>query len=150
MDVLRSLDLTESQTSTVEDYLALDTAEDRLNWLFERTPLIPPLPDALRTDERRIKGCQSGLWIQGEVQSGVYTFRSYSDSKMVQGVASFLCDLYSGRTAEQIQAMNYSFVSVLGLEALLSITRKRAVASVYTYIHGVAAGAARSAAIAAS
>lgn len=118
----------------VDEYRALDTSEDRLAWLMERPSLQAPIPDELVTDDRKVPGCLSGLWLHGSVTGGVCTFAARSESDMVQGIGSFICDLYSNRSAAEVLAMGDAMVNVLGLERLLSTTRRRAVTSTVAYI----------------
>lgn len=123
----------------VEDYRAIDNAEERLTWLMERPPLHAPVPAELITQERRVPGCLSGLWLHGETGEGRCIFSAKSDSDMVQGIASFICDLYSHRSPDEIRTIGDTLVSVLGLERLLSMTRKRAVSSTIAFIQNTAA-----------
>jgi sulfur transfer protein SufE len=53
---------------------------------------------------------------------------------MVQGIASFICDRYGSRSAEEVLEIGDTLVSVLALERLLSTTRKRAVSSTVSFI----------------
>lgn len=118
----------------VEEYRAPDNNEDRLAWLMERPPLQAPIPHDLLTDDRKVPGCLSGLWLHGSCSGGVCTFAANSESDMVQGIGSFICDLYSNRSPAEILSIGDSLVEVLGLERLLSTTRKRAVSSTVSYI----------------
>ena len=122
----------------VEEYRAIESAEEKLSWLMERPPLHTPVPGHLITPERRVPGCLSGLWLHGEAGTETCTFSAKSDSDMVQGIASFICDLYSHRTPEEILSIKDTLVSVLGLERLLSTTRKRAVSSTIAFIQNSA------------
>jgi sulfur transfer protein SufE len=63
---------------------------------------------------------------------------------MVQGVVSFLCDLYSGRSPEDVLSLGSSLAQELKLEGVLSLTRRRAVASALSFF---AASAAQSASV---
>jgi sulfur transfer protein SufE len=56
-------------------------------------------------------------------------YQAKSESALVQGVVSFLCDLYNGRTAEEVIAAGRSLADELQLQGLLTITRRRAVES---------------------
>lgn len=118
----------------VEEYQALDSNEDRLEWLMEREPLHASVPAELITVERRVPGCLSGLWLHGAVVESVCRYSAKSDSAMVQGIVSFICDLYSGRTPQEVLQVGDSLVQVLALERLLTATRKRAVSSTVAYI----------------
>jgi cysteine desulfuration protein SufE len=126
--------LSPQQLDLLEDYRALESTEDKLTWLMERQPVIPPLSLEERLDTRKIQGCLSGLWIQGSQSEGRCQFRATSDSGVVAGIASFLCDIHSGLTSEEITAIGFHVSSALKLESILSMTRKRAVQSVMNYI----------------
>jgi sulfur transfer protein SufE len=52
----------------------------------------------------------------------------------VQGVVSFLCDLYSDRSPEEIIAIGDLIARAVNLDGLLSVTRKRATSSTLTFI----------------
>jgi cysteine desulfuration protein SufE len=118
----------------VEEYRALDSSEDRLAWLMERPPLQVPIPNELLTDDRKVPGCLSGLWLHGSTSGDMCIFAAKSESDMVQGIGSFICDLYSQRSPAEILSIGDAMVQVLGLERLLSTTRKRAVSSAVSYI----------------
>jgi len=118
----------------VEEYHDLDSSEDRLAWLMERPSLHPAVSTEHLTDSNKVPGCLSGLWLHGEVREGRCAFSAKSESDMVQGISSFICDLYSARTPDEVLEIGDSLVSVLMLERLLSTTRKRAVSSTVAYI----------------
>jgi sulfur transfer protein SufE len=118
----------------VEEYLALESAEDKLTWLMERSPMHIPVPLQERTQERRVPGCLSGLWLGAQVRPESCFFQCASESEVVQGIGSFLCDLYSNRTALEIQQIGAAFASELQLDGLLTLTRRRAVSSIVGFI----------------
>jgi cysteine desulfuration protein SufE len=120
--------------SLVEEYRDLDNSEDRLAWLMERPTIHASLAPELMTSERKVPGCLSGLWLHGYVREGVCHFEAKSESDMVQGIASFICDLYGSRTPDEILEIGDALVNVLALERLLSTTRKRAVSSTVSFI----------------
>ncbi len=135
---------TDQQQREVNEYIELSTPEERLTWLMERPHLHAEVPAGRCTSERRVPGCLSGLWLEGEVIAGACHFSARSDSSMVQGIVSFLCDLYSDRSAEEVIEIGASLADDLGLERLLSLTRKRAVASAISFFVATArAGAPR-------
>ncbi len=134
MEELLSIPYSKAQRTSVEDFVALASDEDRLEWLLERRPFHHPVPDEHRSADRRIPGCPSGLWLSYAAANGRLYFSSYSESAMVQAISSFLCDLYSDRSAEELLSVHPVLANNLRLERLLSITRKRAIAVVTEYI----------------
>lgn len=118
----------------IDELQALTTAEDRLSWLMERAPIHAPLHAMERTESSKVPGCLSGLWLKAQFKDGTVSFQAFSDSDLVHGVASFICDLYSFRAPEEILALGASLVQSLKLDGLLSTTRKRALSSTVSFI----------------
>jgi sulfur transfer protein SufE len=123
----------------VEELLALPTPEDRLSWLMERPPLHQPLSADDLVPTRKVPGCLSGLWLKAESRDGLCCFAAHSESSLVNGMASFVCDLYSSRTPDEIRMIGSSLADKLGLDGLLSMTRKRALSSTLAFIAHYAA-----------
>jgi cysteine desulfuration protein SufE len=135
------LHLTPIQQEVVSELLALDTPEEKLEFLSERTRLIPPLRNDELTECDKVPGCLSGLWLVGTVTDGVCIFRAHSDSSVVAGVAGLLCDLYSARSAGEIMALPESFSSQLRIEQLLSMNRRQAVRRIVEFMRVFAVSA---------
>ena len=125
-------------TPLLEDYFAIDTAEERLAWLMERPSQHLQLEATDMTAEKRIPGCISGLWLRGDLVAGVCVFNARSESPMVQGVVAFLCELYSGLTPAHVITLIELLPGQLGLEGLLTTTRKRAVLTTLAFFQDVA------------
>ncbi len=122
----------------VEELLALYTPEDRLSWLMERKPFHAELAPHDRTDSRKVPGCLSGLWLKADLVDGRCFFSAYSESDLVHGVVSFICDLYSNRSSEEILSIGDALTSYLKIDGLLSTTRKRALSSTLSFISATA------------
>jgi cysteine desulfuration protein SufE len=128
----------EHHRAMVEELLALSTAEERLSFLMERDSLHPPLSREELDPSRKVPGCLSGLWLTAYRKDGLCFFAAHSDSGLVRGVTSFLCDLYSSRTPEEIMQLGAIPADMLKLEGLLSMTRKRALYSTVAFITNTA------------
>lgn len=118
----------------IEELSALVTAEERLSWLIERAPLHARLSDSDKSPLTKVPGCLSGLWLTAHMRDGVCYFAAYSDSNLVHGVVSFICDLYSSRAPEEIITLGDSLIQMVKLDGLLSTTRKRALLSTLSFI----------------
>lgn len=127
-----------SHRELVDELLALDTAEDRLSWLMERPPLHKPIPQDDRVEEKKVPGCLSGLWLHAEMVESTCFFSAYSDSDLVHGVVSFLCDLYSDRDCSEVLEVGDLLARSLRIEGLLSTNRKRAVSSALSFFQHTA------------
>ena len=45
------------------DFALLDDWEDRYRYVIELGRALPPLPDAVRTDANKVRGCASQVWL---------------------------------------------------------------------------------------
>lgn len=123
-------DFSERRRRLIEDFHTLPTAEERLEWVCERSVTSPPLEQSELADVLRIRECVSPLWFLPEASGGRCYFRARASSKVVAGVVSFLCDYFSGMTVEELLSEQGSVVEKLRFEQLLGITRRMTVARV--------------------
>jgi cysteine desulfuration protein SufE len=118
----------------IDELQALTTVEDKLSWLMERKPLHAPIIAEDRTESSKIPGCLSGLWLKAELSDGYVLFQAFSESDLVHGITSYVCDLYSYRAPKEILTLGASLAQSLKLDGLLSSTRKRALSSTVSFI----------------
>lgn len=93
----------------VEDFEFLDAWEDRYRYIIELGDELEQMPDSLKVEEHRVQGCVSNVWLVLDVEPGDpprIRFIADSDSQIVRGLVSILLMLCSGRTAQEIQAMD--------------------------------------------
>ncbi len=121
--------LQEAQEEVVEDFSMYDEWLDKYEYLIELGHRLEPFPEELKTDDRLIKGCQSRVWLDAAPEGDRLVFRADSDAIITKGIISLLIGVYSGRTAAEIAADDFSFVDRLGLRENLSPTRANGLAS---------------------
>ena len=130
--------LQEAQAEVVEDFSMYDEWLDKYEYLIDLGRRLEPFPEALKTDDRLIKGCQSRVWLDTTVDEGRLVFRADSDAIITKGIISLLIGVYSGRTALEIAEDDFSFVDRLGLRENLSPTRANGLASMIETIRATA------------
>jgi cysteine desulfuration protein SufE len=89
------------------DFALLDDWEDRYRYLIELGRDLTPLPEALRTDANKVRGCASQVWLASSARNGtdgppVLDLRGDSDAHIVRGLIAVLFALFNGRSAEHI------------------------------------------------
>lgn len=89
------------------DFALLDDWEDRYRYLIELGRDLTPLPEALRTDANKVRGCASQVWLASSPRNGadgppVLDLRGDSDAHIVRGLIAVLFALFNGRSAEHI------------------------------------------------
>lgn len=122
------------------DYFA-DWAE-RYQYLIDLGRKLPDFPEELKTEENRLHGCQSMVWIVGEGDADRLEFRAVSDSAIVSGLVFLALRVYSGRPASEILATEPDYVASIGLAKHLSATRSNGLAALLGFIKQRAAAVA--------
>ena len=129
----------EIQERIVEEFSMYDDWLDKYEYLIELGKSLEPLEDSLKTEDRLIKGCQSRVWLDTNVQPDkTLVFRADSDAIITKGIISLLISVYSGHKSDEIAADDFSFIDRLGLRENLSPTRANGLASMIQTIRQTA------------
>ena len=126
------------QQELIEEFGYFDDWTDRYQYLIDLGRQLPEFPDAWRTEEHRLHGCQSQVWIRHSSSDGVIHFDAISDSAIVSGLIALLLRVYSDRSAEEILGTEPTFVHSIGLDRHLSPTRKNGLHAMLTAIAEIA------------
>ena len=78
-----------------EDFSFFDDWEDKYQYLIDLGKKLPELDDVYKTEEYRIKGCNSNLWVVSEIKEGKMIFLGSSDSVIVQGLFFLVQFIYN-------------------------------------------------------
>ena len=122
------------------DFELLDDWEDRYRYVIELGRTLEPLPDTLRTDVNKVRGCASQVWLATTVTGGAgrearLMFLGDSDAHIVRGLIAILFAIHSGHTAGEILATNaQAAFGSLGLNEHLTPQRSNGLASMMTRI----------------
>ena len=130
-----------AQQEVIDEFSFFDDWMDRYQYLIDLGRRLPEFPDVLRTEENRIRGCQSQVWFVAEKKDGRLEFQAISDAAIVSGLIALLLRVYSGRRPQEILNTPPDFVAALQLESHLSPTRSNGLSSMLTAIRGFAAEA---------
>jgi cysteine desulfuration protein SufE len=130
-----------AQRELVEDFEMFDDWIDRYQYIIDMGRRLPEFPEALKTDEHRIRGCQAQVWFVASHREGRLHFEATSDAAIVSGLIAILLRLYSDRRPEDILETPPEFVGALQLESHLSPTRSTGLASMLTAIRRFASEA---------
>ena len=131
-----------AQQEIIEEFALFDDWMDRYQYIIDLGRRLPEFPDALRTEENLIRGCQSQVWFVAERRDGRLYFQAISDAAIVSGLIAILLRLYSGRDPKDILDSPPDFVEALELQSHLSPTRSNGLGSMLEAIRGFAAEAA--------
>ncbi|MBE0359294.1 MULTISPECIES: SufE family protein [Pseudoalteromonas] len=107
---------------------------------------LPLLPDALKTDDALVPGCESKVWmfVEFDLTENALVVIGDSDTRIVKGLLALILALYNGLTPEQVININaYEEFEKLGLISHLSASRGNGVKAMVEKIQTLAKQKAR-------
>ena len=119
-----------------DEFELLGDWEERYRYVIELGKELEPLTDAERSEENKVRGCASQVWLVTEAQDdGTLKFRGDSDAHIVSGLVAIMLRLYSGRTPADIAAFDAKgAMDKLGLSGALSSQRSNGLKSMVARI----------------
>lgn len=114
----------ESQQEIIEEFTDIEDWLDRYAQIIDMGNELPPIDDSLKTPDRLIEGCQSRVWLDGQLdENGKVIFQADSDALIVKGIIAMLVRVLNGHTPQEILDADLHFVNDIGLAEHLSPTR---------------------------
>lgn len=123
-------------TDLADEFELLGDWEERYRYVIELGKELEPLTDAERSEENKVRGCASQVWLVTEPQAdGTLKFRGDSDAHIVSGLVAIMLRLYSGRAPADIVAFDAKqAMDRLGLSGALSSQRSNGLKSMVARI----------------
>ena len=132
----------QAQAAIAEEFAFFGDWSERYQYLIDLGRKLPAFPDAWKTDEHRLLGCQSMVWIVASGDAGKLDFTAVSDSAIVSGLVFLALRVYSGRPAREILDTQPDYIQAIGLAKHLSPTRSNGLAALLGFIKDTARQAA--------
>ncbi len=124
----------QAQAAIAEEFAFFGDWTERYQYLIDLGRKLPSFPDALKTDEFKVHGCQSQVWLVPGGDVHRLDFQAISDSSIVSGLIALVLRVYSGRSAEEIAVTEPHFIEAIGLAKHLSPTRSNGLAAMLATI----------------
>lgn len=129
-----------------EEFEDLADWDERCDYLIDLGFNLPQLPEDAKTEENKVHGCQSNVWLVAEMKSTqppTLEFIATSDAIIVNGLIAVLTALFSHQTPERILKIDAQEVFArLGLERHLSPQRRNGLYSMVDRVRQLAVEAA--------
>lgn len=125
----------------IATFSALKQWEDRYRQLIMLAKRLPPLPEALRSEEMALSGCENRVWLGHQLlEDGTLHFYGDSEGRIVRGLLAVLLTEVEGKTPQQIAALDpLALFDRLALRAQLSATRAGGLAALAAAVKAIAA-----------
>ncbi|GAB4014572.1 SufE family protein [Spirosoma koreense] len=123
--------INEKQDEIIDEFDLFEDQLDKTQYIIDLGKKLPPMPESKRTDEHRIVGCQSKVWVDAEMKGDRLYF--YGDSEptaqISKGLVGLLIRVLSGEKPEDIAAADLYFIPRVGMGNLITSLRAGGLAS---------------------
>ncbi|WP_248916803.1 SufE family protein [Pseudomonas moorei] len=114
--------------------------EQRARLLMQWGERLPALSDEDKVEANRVHGCESQVWLVGELREGHWQFSANSDARLIRGLVALLLARVNGLSALELQQVDLpDWFNQLGLGRQLSQSRSNGLNAVLQRMRDLAA-----------
>lgn len=124
-----SATIAEKQDEIIREFEGIRDWRQRYRHIIELGRALEDMPEELKTEKFKVRGCQSQVWLYPELKEGVVVYQADSDAAIVRGLVALVLRVFSGHTPDEILAAPADFVDKIGLSEHLSQTRSNGLAA---------------------
>ena len=84
---------------------------------------LEPFPTDQQTDDIKVKGCVSQVFVRGTLADGVMLWQGDSDALITKGLLALLIQGLNGLSPKEVQAVDPAFIAATGLQTSLTPSR---------------------------
>ena len=84
-----------------DEYELLD-GEDRYRLLIDLGRKLEPMPDALKTEATKVRGCSASVWVYPTVQDGRLHFLADSNAAITKGIVALVLSAVQDKPADEV------------------------------------------------
>ncbi|MFU2327550.1 SufE family protein [Pseudomonas sp. NFX98] len=118
------MNLPTDAVTALETFEAAAGWEQRARLLMQWGERLPALSDEQMCEANRVHGCESQVWLVGELRDGHWQFRANSDARLIRGLVALLLARVNGLSAAELQQVDlHDWFNQLGLGRQLSQSR---------------------------
>ena len=126
---------------TKGEHMSILEGMERLQYIIDEAKKVQPLADVHKTEENKIRGCISNLWVTGNVtEDGTMQYQHDADSHMTKGTAKVILDIVNGEKQTEVAKLTLDSFQPLGIRELLTMQRQVGFASLIERVVRIANG----------
>ena len=121
--------INEIQDEIIDEFSMFEDWTDKYEYIIDIGKKLKPLPEIYKTEDNKIKGCQSQVWLHPHIEGDKLIFEGDSDAVIVKGLIGLLIRTLSGQRPEDIAKANLFFIDKISMGQHLAQTRSNGLAS---------------------
>ena len=112
-----------------ESLEVFDDEMEKYKFLLDQAKNAKSFPEEYRKESFKVSGCQAQVWLVPYTEDNKLYFHYDSDAFISKGMVTILCNIYGGRSAQEISNANFDLLETLQLNTLLTPGRRNGVYS---------------------
>ena len=121
--------INEIQEEIIEEFSFFEDWMEKYEHIISFGKELPPIAEEHKTEENLVKGCQSRVWLNAQMQDGQLSFEADSDAIITKGLVGLMVRVLSGHSPKEIAEADLYFVDKIGLKEHLSPNRANGLVS---------------------
>ena len=114
----------EVQDEVIEEFSMLDgDMEMTIGYIMELGDQLPEMAESLKTEDNIVKGCQSKVWLNAQLDGNQIHFDADSNTAITKGLVSILVRIVNGRSPQEIVDADFYFIDKIGLNRFIGTQR---------------------------
>ncbi len=116
-------DIKQIQAELVDEFEIFEDWMSRYEYVIDLGRQLPDFPEEWKSEENKIRGCQSQVWLNTKMVDGKMHIDGTSDAAIVSGLIAIVLRVYSDQTPRNILDAKPDFIRDIGFNDHLSPTR---------------------------
>lgn len=118
------------QDEIINDFSLLEgDMEMTVFYIMELGQKLPEMPEADKTEENIVKGCQSKVWLTASLNENMIYFQADSNTAITKGLVSLLTRIFNGQRPDDILRAELYFMGRIGMERFIGTQRSNGFAA---------------------
>lgn len=127
--------ISDIQAELVDEFEMFEDWMSRYEHVIDLGRQLDDFPEEWKTEENKIQGCQSQVWLNVQMQDGKMHIDGTSDASIVSGLVAIVLRVYSDQAPQDILDAKPDFIGDIGFNDHLSPTRSNGLHSMLRTIY---------------
>jgi cysteine desulfuration protein SufE len=135
---MENLTLNQIEDEIVNEFEMFNDWSDKYEYIIELGKKLPLIDSKYKTDENKVQGCQSQVWLHYNIDNGKIIFTADSDAIITKGLIGLLIRVLSGQEPQDILNAKLDFLEKIGMKEHLSMTRANGLVAMVNHMKRIA------------
>lgn len=124
----------ELENEIVEEFSLFEDWMSKYEYIIELGKKLPLIDEKFKTEEYKVKGCQSQVWLNAKMENGKLVYKADSDAIITKGLIALLIRVLSNQKPEDIAKTKMEFLDKIGMKEHLSPNRANGLSAMINYM----------------